>query len=116
MRKSFHHQALYAGVCLRQGFPIGHRCGEAHQSAIRAARFEAVQNCHDLDVEVVGHAFAALLEPVIDQLLGEALLDDRPVAFKWRPAGLGLQVYGHRLDVEHFPAAHGQADFGAMNS
>ena len=49
------------------------------RAAIAAAAGQAVPDHAELGLVVVGHALAALFEPVIDQLLRHAFLDHCPV-------------------------------------
>src|SRR5690606_32103692 len=81
----------------------------AHQRPVAAPHHQPVVDHRQLGAEVVDDALAALLEPVIDQLPREALLDHRAVDLETAVA-LGGEVHRVRLQAEDLPAADRQAD------
>jgi len=108
------HEVLQALVC-GGDVAVGDRGDEAHQRAVAAAAGPAVPDHLELGGEIVGHAAAALFEPVIDQLLGGALLDHRAVDGEGAVDGAGDRDLG-RVEAVDLPAADRQADLRRVDA
>ncbi len=91
------------------------RCDEADQRAIGAAFEHCVDQHRGFGGKVVLHPPAALLEPVIDQLLRHTLLDHRAIEIKGAVAGAG-HIDAKFVQAENLPAADGQANLGRVNA
>ena len=86
------------------------RCNQAHKAPVGPANADTVGKHLEFRGNVIGHAMTAAFEPVIDQLLFHALLDDGAVRSKL-PDCVSARFTGIRWRAENFPAGAGYTHF-----